>query len=181
MAAKAKHAIVKSPKRSHISLAADDDPAVEIPKTALRDVHRLAEKENKTFEESSNQTHAAAGGADVSVLRRPDGLKQEARAAETSEPPHGHKPSDDERNGFDVFSALPSTQGYQTKLLEISNANVSLAFEFAQRLASVRSPVEFISASSEFNGKRIAMFLRHSREIGELVLGRSPFGRATST
>jgi hypothetical protein len=172
MAAKAKHAIVKSPKRSHISPAAEDDPAVEIPKTALRDVLRLAGKENKTFEESSNKTHAAAGGADASAVRHP----QEAHAAETSEPPHGHKPSDDERNGFDVFSALASTQGYQAKLLEISNANVSLAFEFAQGLARVRSPVEFIAASSEFTGKRIAMFLRHSREIGELVLRRSPFG-----
>jgi Phasin protein len=177
MAAKAKHAIVKSPKRSHISPAAEDDPAVEIPKAALRDVLRLAGKENKTFEESSNKTHAAAGGADASsAVRHPDGLKQEAHAAETSEPPHGHKPSDDERNGFDVLSALASTQGYQAKLLEISNANVSLAFEFAQRLARVRSPVEFIAASSEFTGKRIAMFLRHSREIGELVLRRSPFG-----
>jgi hypothetical protein len=174
MAAKAKHAIIKSPKRSHIPLAAEDDPDVETPKSALRGVHGLAEREKERFEESSNDNHAAAKGADASALRHPNGLKQEAHAAEISGPPHGRKLSHDERKGFDVFS-VPAA-GYQAKLLEISNANISLAFEFTQRLARVRSPVEFIAASSEFTGKRIAMFLRHSKEMGEIVLRRSLFG-----
>ncbi len=171
MAAKAKQAIVRSPKHGQLPLAAEDDPSVEIPRT----IHRLAEKEKKTFGESSNRNHAAARGADASALRRINDLKQQAHAAETSEPPHGRKLSE-ERKRFDVFSAAASAQGYQAKLLEISNANMTLAFEFAQRLARIRSPLEFIAASSEFTGKRIAMFLRHSKEIGELVLRRSPFG-----
>jgi hypothetical protein len=176
MAAKAKQAVVKSPKHSHIRPAAQDAPVVEFPKAALRDVRRLAEKENKRFEESSGDTHMARADANASGLRRPDDdLKQQARVAEVPDPQPGRKPGDETR-GFDLFSAAASTQGYQAKLLEISNANINFAFEFAQRLVRVRSPVEFIAASSEFAGKRMDMFMRHSKEIGELVLRRSPFG-----
>jgi hypothetical protein len=34
-------------------------------------------------------------------------------------------------------------RAYQAKLLEMAQANMQFAFEFAQRLATIRSPVEF--------------------------------------
>jgi hypothetical protein len=177
MPAQAKQAMVKSPRRTPAPPAAEDAPAIgKIPKAALRDGHRPAEQENKRFEESSTDSRAARADANAAAVnRRADGLNQKAHVGEMSEPQRGGKPGE-AMKGFDLFSAAARTQGYQTKLLEISNANINFAFEFAQRLAMVRSPVEFIAASSEFASKRIALSLRHSKEIGELVLGRPLFG-----
>jgi hypothetical protein len=177
MPAQAKQAIVKSPRRTPAPPAAEDAPAIgKIPKAGLRGGHRPAEQENKRFEESSSDSRAAKADANASALSRPDdGLNQKAHVDEMSEPQRGRKPGE-EMKGFDLFSVAARSQGFQTKLLEISNANINLAFEFAQRVARIRSPVEFIAASSEFASKRIALSLRHSREIGELVLGRPLFG-----
>jgi hypothetical protein len=177
MPAQAKQAMVKSPRRTPAPPPAEDAPAFEkIRKAALRDGHRPVEQEDKRFEESSSDTRTARADANASARsRRDEGLNQKAHVGEMSEPQRGRKPGE-EMKGFDLFSAAARTQGYQTKLLEISNANINFAFEFAQRLARVRSPVEFIAASSELASKRIALSLRHSREIGELVLGRSLFG-----
>jgi len=176
MPAQAKQAIVKSPRRTPAPPAAEDAPAFGKIKAGLRDGHRPAEQENKRFEESSSDSRAAKADANASALSRPDdGLNQKAHVDEMSEPQRGRKPGE-EMKGFDLFSVAARSQGFQTKLLEISNANINLAFEFAQRVARIRSPVEFIAASSEFASKRIALSLRHSREIGELVLGRPLFG-----
>jgi hypothetical protein len=179
MAAKAKQAIVKSPKHSRVPLAAQVARVVKIREAPLRDLHRLAEKENKKFEESSkdSQVGLATGAANASVDTHPNDLRQDARVAEISQSSQrGHELSAKETKGFDIFSATTSTQSYEGKLLEISSANLNFAFEFAQRLARVRSPVEFLAVGSEFTSKRMAMFLRHSKELADLVLRRSRFG-----
>ena len=49
-----------------------------------------------------------------------------------------------------------------------ARANMQLAFEFAQRLATIRSPVEILSVIAEFTSKRIAMFQKYSVEIAAL-------------
>src|SRR5258706_9409927 len=49
-----------------------------------------------------------------------------------------------------------------------AQANMQLAFEFAQRLATIRSPVEILSVIAEFTSKRIAMFQKYSVEIAAL-------------
>ena len=60
--------------------------------------------------------------------------------------------------GFDLSSATANVRAYQAKLLEMAQADVQFAFDFAQRLATIRSPVEFPSVIAEFTYKRIAMF-----------------------
>jgi hypothetical protein len=40
--------------------------------------------------------------------------------------------------GFDLSSATASLRAYQSKLLEIAQANTTFAFEFSQRLATIR-------------------------------------------
>ena len=75
----------------------------------------------------------------------------------------------DSKKGFDVSSATANVQAYQTKLLEMAQANMQFAFEFTQRLATIRSPVEFLSVIAEFTSKRIAMFRKYSNEMAELV------------
>jgi hypothetical protein len=62
---------------------------------------------------------------------------------------------------------------YQAKLLEMAQANTQFAFEFAQRLATIGSPVEFPSVIAEFTGKRIAMFRKYSKEMAEHITKRS--------
>jgi hypothetical protein len=78
----------------------------------------------------------------------------------------------DSKKGFDFSSATANVRAYQAKLLEMAQANMQLAFEFAQRLATIRSPVEILSVIAEFTSKRIAMFQKYSIEMAELGIKR---------
>ena len=73
----------------------------------------------------------------------------------------------DSKSGFDLSSATANVRAYQAKLLEIAQANMQFAFEFAQKLATIRSPLEIFSVLAEFTSKRIAMFQKHSKEMAE--------------
>ena len=48
----------------------------------------------------------------------------------------------DSKKGFVFSSATASVRAYQEKLLEMAQANMQFALEFAQRLATVRSPMQ---------------------------------------
>ena len=74
----------------------------------------------------------------------------------------------DSTSGFDLSSAAANARAYQAKLLEIAQANMQFAFEFAQRFATIRSPVEFLKVIEELTSKRIAMFRKYSKEVAEL-------------
>ena len=76
------------------------------------------------------------------------------------------------KKGFDFSSVTANVRAYQAKLLEMAQANMQLAFEFAQRLAAIRSPVEFLSINAEFTSKRMAMFLKYSKEMAALSTKR---------
>jgi hypothetical protein len=73
----------------------------------------------------------------------------------------------DSKKGFDFSSATAGVRAYQAKLLEMAQANMQFAFEFAQRLATIRSPVEFPGIIAEFTSKRIALFRKYSKEMAE--------------
>jgi hypothetical protein len=73
----------------------------------------------------------------------------------------------DPTKGSDFSSATANVRAFQAKLLEVAQANMQFGFEFIQRLATIKSPVEFLSVTAEFTSKRSAMFLRHSKEIAE--------------
>jgi predicted ATPase len=73
----------------------------------------------------------------------------------------------DSKKGFD-FSATANVQAYQAKLLEMAQANMQFGFEFAQRLATIRSPVDFLNVIAEFSNKRIAMLGKYSKEMAEV-------------
>ncbi|HZM88382.1 MAG TPA: phasin family protein [Blastocatellia bacterium] len=74
---------------------------------------------------------------------------------------------------FDLSSATANVRAYQAKLLEMAQANMTFAFEFSQRLVTIRSPVEFFTVIAEFASKRIAMFGKYSKEIAELGAKRT--------
>jgi hypothetical protein len=74
--------------------------------------------------------------------------------------------------GFDLFSATANVGSYQAKLLEMALANMTFAFQFSQRLAAIRSPVEFPTVIAEFTSKRIAMFGKYTKEMAEVSTKR---------
>jgi predicted nucleotide-binding protein len=74
----------------------------------------------------------------------------------------------DSKEVFVFSSATANVRAYQAKFLEMAQANMQLAFEFTQRLAAIRSPVELLSVIGEFASKRIAMFQKYSIEMAEL-------------
>jgi len=74
----------------------------------------------------------------------------------------------DSKKGFHFSSATANVLAYQAKLLEMAQANI----EFALRLVTIRSPVEFLSVNAEFMSKRMAMFLKYSKEMAELSTKR---------
>jgi hypothetical protein len=79
----------------------------------------------------------------------------------------------DSKKGIDFLSsANTKMRAYQDKLLEIAQANMQFAFEFAQRLAAVRSPFEFPVVIAEYTSKRLAMLRKHSTEMAELSTKR---------
>jgi hypothetical protein len=75
--------------------------------------------------------------------------------------------------GFDLSSATANVRAYQAKLLEMAQANMTFAFEFSQRLATIRSPLEFLNVIAKFTSKRIAMFGKYSKEMAEISAKRS--------
>ena len=78
----------------------------------------------------------------------------------------------DSKKGFDFSSATANVRAYQAKLLDVAQANMQFAVEFAHRLTTMRSPVEFLSVIAEFTSKRIALFRKHSIEMAELSTKR---------
>ncbi len=78
--------------------------------------------------------------------------------------------ADNESKGaLDFSSAAANVRAYQAKVLEIAQANMQFALEFAQRLATVRSPPEFLSVIADYTNKRIAMFQKHSMEMAKFI------------
>jgi len=96
-------------------------------------------------------------------------FQQEVRPEPAS--PLQDQRDDNSTKGFDFSSASANVRAFQGKLLEVAHANMQFAFEFAQRLAAIRSPAEFLSVTAEFTSKRSAMFRKHSKEMAELTSG----------
>jgi len=76
------------------------------------------------------------------------------------------------KKAFDVSTATATARAYQTKLLEMAQANMQFALEFPQRLAAVRSPVQLLHFIGELTTQRIAMFRKYSSEMIELSMKR---------
>jgi len=141
-----KQAIVRSPKDNRTFTGSSPELSVE----ALAD----QKQENSIVE------NRAAALQAISLSAPQDGFSQKVK--ETSDP----------KKGFEVSSLTSNIQACQAKLLEVSQANVQFVLEFAQRLASIRSPLEFNAVIAEFTGRRILMIGKHSREMTAALTGR---------
>jgi hypothetical protein len=124
-----------------------------------------------------DRLRSVVAGSNESSLDRHKDSKQEAALVENQATAiqEGFKQTlmeDDSKSGFDFSSATANVRAYQAKLLEMTQANIQLAFEFTRRLATIRSPFETLSVIAEFTGKRIAMIGKYSREMAELGIKR---------
>jgi hypothetical protein len=145
------------------------------PKTAAK-----AHRANQAIVRSpkDDRLRSVAAGPTESPSKRHGNSKQEAPLVEnpataTLQDVSKQRMRDNDSNkGFDFSSATANVRAYQAKLLEMAQANMQFALEFAQTFATVRSPVETLRVIEEFTGKRIAMFRKHSKEMVELSTKR---------
>jgi hypothetical protein len=106
--------------------------------------------------EASPKRHSHSG-QDAPVAANPASFLKDASAQTTMK--------DDLKHGSDFSSAATNVRAYQEKLLEIAQSNIQFSFEFTQRLAAIKSPVEIFSVIAELTSKRIAMFGKHISEL----------------
>ena len=160
---------------------------VESPATALQDDHKQTVREHASDEalafpsavKSSEDSllHAEAAGSIESLPERPDDSKPEARlvkspATASRDDREQTMRQSDSRKAFAFPSPTENVRACQAKLLEMAQADVRFAFEFAERLATMKSPAELPRVMAEFADKRIATLMDHSRELVELSTGR---------
>src|ERR1700732_4327497 len=152
------------------------------PATASKHAHTTkiaAQRANQAIIRSPKNSplRSVGAGSNESLPKRHNDSKQEAPLVENpatalQDDCKQTMTDNDSKKGFDFFSATANVRAYQAKLLEMAQANMQFAFEFAQRLATIRSPVEFLGVNAEFTSKRIAMFRKHSKEMAELSTKR---------
>lgn len=121
-----------------------------------------------------SRLRSAGAGTTESPPKRPEDFQQEALLVENPvtalQNDYDQTMTDSVSKKWTNFS-LATTKNvgaYQAKLLEMAQANMQFASEFAQRLATIRSPVEFPSVIAEFASQRIAMFGKYSKEMAVL-------------
>jgi phasin len=66
-------------------------------------------------------------------------------------------------------TAVKGAQDYNNKLLEFAQTNTNTAFEFAQRILGVKSPLEFIELSTEHARKQFATLTEQTKELAALA------------
>ena len=153
----------------------------------------MSKRKLATAPKHAHSTKIAAQRANQAIIRSPKGSPQRSIAAGSAEsPPESHNDSkqvaplvekpatalrdeckqtmtdNHSKKGTNFSLANANVRAYQAKLLEIAQANLQFAFEFVQRLATIRSPVEFPSVIAEFTSRQMTMFRKHSTEMAEL-------------
>jgi hypothetical protein len=61
-----------------------------------------------------------------------------------------------------------AAEEYRVRAFELMTANVNATLEYAQQLASVRSPTEFIELSTSHARKNMELIMKHAAALGEL-------------
>jgi hypothetical protein len=121
----------------------------------------------------------AAGPIESALELDDDDSKEEAPKVEKHEAPIAANPVQVGRSqirGFDFASATGNMVAYQTKLLEMTQANIRFAVDFSHKLATIRTPFQFVDVIVEFTKRRADMLVKQSTEMAELAVqpGRAP-------
>ena len=80
-------------------------------------------------------------------------------------------------------TAVKGAQDYNAKFIEFARANTEAAFEFVQKLSSVKSPSEFFELSTSHSRKQFETLTEQTKELTALAQKshsrpRSPSRRA---
>jgi hypothetical protein len=145
-----KQAVVRSPK--------DNSLRSVVP---LRSVAAGPTETPLKIHEEPKQKDPAVEKMDPVVENRVAALKAAALHDGGSQMMRDNNP----KKVFDFSLAAVSMQAYQATLLEVAQANTKFAFEFSQRLATIRSPFDFFAVIAEFTSRRIDMFGKHAKEM----------------
>ena len=118
-----------------------------------------------------NLLRSVVAGPIESPLGRHDDPRQESPNVEKEEAPIAANLVQDSPSprGFDFASATGNLMAYQVRLLEMTQANMRFAFEFSQKLATIRSPFGFFDVIVEFTKRRADMLERQSTEMAALT------------
>jgi hypothetical protein len=115
-----------------------------------------------------NLLRSVAAGPIESPPERHGDPKQEAPNVEKQEAPIAANPvqhGPGQMRRFDFASATGNMLGYQVMLLGMTQANMRFAFDFSQKLLSIRSPFQFVDAVVEFTKRRADMVVKQSTEL----------------
>ena len=67
------------------------------------------------------------------------------------------------------LAAVKGVQDYNNKLIEFTHANTKAAFDFAQRMSTVKSPSEFIVLSNELAQQQFTTLTEQTKELAALA------------
>ena len=144
------------------------------PTTASKPARRItakAQRANSAVIRSPTPSRSVAANPIKSSPKGHSDPKREAQIVENPATALQHS-MPELKKGFDLSSATANVRAYQAKLLEMAQANMQFALEFAQRLAAIRSPIELLSVIQELTNQRMAMFRKYSNEMVEISLKR---------
>ena len=66
-------------------------------------------------------------------------------------------------------TAIKGVQDYNGKLIEFVRANVSVNFDFTQKMSGVKSPSEFTELSTEYARKQFETLTEQTKELAALA------------
>jgi hypothetical protein len=123
-----------------------------------------------------NLLRSVAAGPIESPLELHDDPKEQAPDVEKQEAPiaaNQVQVGPSQMRGFDFASAtrnmLDYQLDYQAKLLEMTQANMRFALDFSQKLATIRSPFQFVDVIAEFTKRRADILGKQSTEMAALT------------
>lgn len=66
-------------------------------------------------------------------------------------------------------TAVKGAQDYNTKFVEFARTNIEAAFDFAQKMSSVKSPSEFFELSTNHSRKQFETLTEQTKELTALA------------
>jgi hypothetical protein len=69
----------------------------------------------------------------------------------------------------EISSATKAAEEYRSRMFQFMKANLNAMLEYAERLATVKSPTEFIEVSTNYAQKQFEAVTAQSQELGTLT------------
>ena len=67
------------------------------------------------------------------------------------------------------LAAVKGMQDYNNKWIEFTHANTKTAFDFAQKMSSVKSPSEFVELSTELAQQQLTTLTDQTKQLAALA------------